>query len=149
MPDRELERRQLVPRTVDETFAFFADPHNLEGITPPWLRFGILEAPAELRRGALLRYRLRLFGVPIGWRTEITAWSPPHTFTDTQLRGPYRVWVHTHRFTPTPAGTEIYDHVRYCVPGGPAAPLAERLLVRRWLAAIFDYRASRLAELLG
>ena len=149
MADLELERTQVVPRTRDETFAFFADPWNLPASTPPWLRFQILEAPARLERGSLLRYWVRLFGVPLRWQTEITEWRPPRRFTDSQLRGPYRLWIHTHRFAPVAGGTEIYDHVRYRVPGGPFAPLPHRLFVRRWLAAIFDYRARRLAELLG
>jgi ligand-binding SRPBCC domain-containing protein len=145
----ELERTQTVPCSLDETFEFFADPHNLEAITPAWLRFRILQAPRRLERGSALRYRLRLFGVPVGWRTEISEWRPPRGFTDTQVAGPYRLWVHTHRFAPKPGGTEIYDHVRYRVPGGPLAPLLERVVVRAWLDEIFDYRARRLAEILG
>jgi ligand-binding SRPBCC domain-containing protein len=147
--DAFLERTQSVHRPLDETFAFFADPQNLAAITPPWLRFHIVDAPAELGRGALLRYRLSLSGVPVGWRTEIAEWLPPRTFVDVQLAGPYRLWVHTHRFTPTPAGTEIYDNVRYRVPGGPLAAAVDRLLVAPRLDAIFDYRAARLAELLA
>lgn len=146
--DFSLERSQFVPRSLDETFAFFADPLNLESITPDWLRFRIVEAPERLARGSLLRYRLRLFGVPIGWRTEITDWQPPRAFTDTQLAGPYRLWVHTHRFTRTEGGTEIYDHVRYRLPGGPLAAPVHRLVVRGWLDDIFDFRAEQLAALM-
>jgi ligand-binding SRPBCC domain-containing protein len=135
----------MVPAALDETFAFFADPWNLESITPPWLRFEILDAPARLDRGATLRYRLRLFGVPIRWLTEIHAWRPPRTFVDRQVRGPYVLWVHTHRFRAAPDGTELYDHVRYRVPGGPLAPEGR---VAGWLAEIFDYRAARLRDLL-
>jgi ligand-binding SRPBCC domain-containing protein len=135
-----------VPRPLDETFAFFADPANLEAITPPWLRFRIVAAPADLRLGSRLRFRLRLFGVPVRWHAEITAWLPPRTFVDTQIAGPYRLWVHAHRFAPVGGGTEVYDHVRYRVPGGA---LAQLVPVGRWLAEIFDYRALRLAELLG
>ena len=69
--DFALERTQVLPRPREEVFAFFADPWNLEAITPRWLEFAIVEAPARLARGSLLRYRLRLFGVPIRWRTEI------------------------------------------------------------------------------
>jgi ligand-binding SRPBCC domain-containing protein len=72
-----LERTQVVPVAIDEAFAFFADPRNLERITPPWLRFRIVEAPDELAIGARLRYRLTLFGLPIRWRTEIVAWNRP------------------------------------------------------------------------
>jgi ligand-binding SRPBCC domain-containing protein len=145
----ELERTQRSERPPDEVFAFFADPENLERITPPWLRFRIVEAPQELERGSLLRYRLRLFGVPIGWRTEIAQWVPPRAFTDVQLAGPYPLWVHTHRFAPVEDGTEVYDHVRYRVPRGPLAPLVQRRLFAPWLDAIFAYRHRRLAELLG
>ena len=142
----ELERTQTAPRGVEETFAFFSQARNLEAITPAWLSFRILEAPPRLGKGSLLRYRLRLFGVPIGWRTEIREWVPPRSFVDVQLAGPYRVWEHAHRFTPVAAGTEIHDHVRFRAPGGTAV---ERLAVRRWLDAIFDHRAARLAELLA
>ena len=136
-----------MPRPIDEAFASFSDPRNLEAITPAWLRFRILETPSELRPGALLRYRLRLFGVPISWRTEITAWVPPR-FTDVQLAGPYPLWEHTHRLSRVDGGTEIYDYVRYRLPGGPLAPRAAGT-VRRWLDEIFDYRSERLADLLA
>ncbi|HSK15128.1 MAG TPA: SRPBCC family protein [Gaiellaceae bacterium] len=147
--DLALERTQIVGAAPDEAFAFFADPWNLEAITPPWLRFRIVEAPPRLEEGSLLRYRLRLFGVPVAWRTEIVEWRPPRSFRDVQLSGPYPLWEHTHRLAPAPGGTEIYDHVRYSVPGGLLAPLVRAVTVRRWLEEIFDYRAVRVAELLG
>ena len=147
--DFSLERAQVLPRPRAEVFAFFADPRNLESITPPWLGFRIVSAPDRLERGSILRYRLRIFGVPIAWRTEIAGWTPPRSFADVQLAGPYPLWEHHHRFTTVEGGTEVYDHVRYRVPGGPLAPLVQRLLVARWLDEIFAYRRERLAELLG
>ena len=146
MSDLELERTQVVPRSLDETFAFFADPRNLEAITPPWLHFRILAAPERLERGSLLRYRLRLYGIPVRWLTEIEGWWPPRGFTDRQLRGPYLLWIHAHRFAPIAQGTEIYDNVRYRVPGGRLGPAR---LVRRLVDEIFDYRAERLRELMS
>ena len=139
-----LERVQVVPVPVEEAWAFYTSPHNLQAITPPWLFFRIDESPAELRAGSLLRYRLRLFGVPVRWLTEIRDWDPPHSFVDRQLRGPYRLWEHTHTLTPVDGGTEIRDRVRYQVPGGTLADV----IVRRWLKSIFDYRARRTSELL-
>lgn len=149
MTDLILERTQVVPRPLEDTFSFFADPSNLGAITPAWLRFRIVDAPARLERGSLLRYRLRLYRLPISWLTEITEWQPPRSFADTQRAGPYRAWVHTHRFAAVRDGTEIYDHVRYRLPGGPLAPLAHRLVVRGWLEEIFDFRSRRLRELLA
>jgi ligand-binding SRPBCC domain-containing protein len=84
----------------------------------------------------------------VRWLAEIVDWYPPRSFTDAQVAGPYRVWEHTHRLTPVATATEIYDHVRYAVPGGPLAPLVV-LLVRPLLDEIFDYRATRVAALLA
>lgn len=145
-----LERTQVVPVPLEEAFVFFADARNLERITPPWLRFRILEAPADLHAGARLRYRLRLFGIPIGWRTEIVEWTPPRGFVDVQRRGPFLLWEHTHRLTPVAGRTEIYDHVRYRLFLGPLGGLVRRLLVRGWVEGIFDYRgAAVFSELPG
>ena len=140
-----LERTQVVDAPIEEAWAFYCDPQNLEAITPPWLHFRIVDGPGELRRGSLIRYRLRLFGVPVRWLTEIREWRPPRTFVDEQVRGPYVLWEHTHRLTSVDGGTEIHDHVRYRVPGGALV----NVVVRRLLAAIFDYRADRTAELLS
>jgi ligand-binding SRPBCC domain-containing protein len=140
-----VERTQVVRAPIEQAWDFYASPHNLQAITPPWLFFRIEEAPAELGAGSLLRYRLRLFGVPVRWLTEIRGWDPPHTFVDVQLRGPYRLWEHTHRLVAVDGGTEIHDRVRYRVPGG----LLADLVVRRWLKRIFDYRAKRTSELLS
>jgi ligand-binding SRPBCC domain-containing protein len=133
-----------VAADVDDAFAFFADAWNLEAITPPWLRFRIREAPMTLERGSLLVYRLRLFGAPILWRTEIVEWRPPFGFTDVQRAGPYRRWEHTHRLCRVDGGTEIYDHVVYRLPYEPLAGLLAPLTVRPWLTMIFDYRARQI-----
>jgi hypothetical protein len=63
----------VVPRPIDEVFAFFADAHNLEAITPPWLRFRLRGAPGlPVRKGTMIDYQLRLHGLPLRWRSEIT-----------------------------------------------------------------------------
>lgn len=148
-PLYELERTQVLHAAPEDVFALFADASNLEAITPPWLRFRILEAPPRLERGSLLRYRLQLGPIPFEWLTRIEEWQPPRGFVDVQLRGPYRLWVHTHRVTRVAGGTEVYDHVRYGLPFEPLASLVRRLTVERWLDEIFDYRAERVPGLLA
>ena len=143
-----LERTQVVAAPLEEAWAFYADPVNLEAITPRWLGFRIESAPTSLRGGAFLRYSLSLFALPVAWTTVIAHWHPPRSFVDVQLSGPYLLWEHTHRLSPVDGGTEIHDHVRYRVPGGLLSPLVERV-VGRLLAAIFDYRAERTGELLS
>ena len=84
-----LERTQVVAAPLDEAWRFYCEPQNLETITPPWLRFRIVDVPERLEQGSLIRYRLQLFGIPVHWLTEIRRWDPPRSFVDVQLRGPY------------------------------------------------------------
>ena len=146
--DHELHTTLELPVPIDDVFAFFAEAANLERITPPELRFEILTPlPAAMRRGTLLDYRLRLFGISFAWRTRIAAWDPPHGFVDVQLGGPYALWEHTHAFAATAGGTLIDDHVRYRLPLLPLGDVAYPL-VRRQLARIFSYRRGAVRDAL-
>lgn len=143
-----LERRQRIERPIEEVFAFYGDARNLERITPPWLGFEVTTPdPIEMGAGTLIEYRLRLHRVPVRWRTRIEAWEPPRRFVDAQVKGPYSLWEHTHAFeTDGPGATLIEDRVRYAIPFGPLGDLADRLLVRRDLRQIFDYRRDAVAR---
>lgn len=137
---------------LDAVFSFFSNAGNLEVLTPPWLRFRVLtEGEIPMSRGTQIDYRLRLHGLPLRWRSEITVWEPPHRFVDEQVIGPYRSWIHEHRFeVKQRPGREAVviasDEVRYQAPGGA---LVERLLVAPDLKRIFAYRAARLRERFG
>jgi ligand-binding SRPBCC domain-containing protein len=148
-----LETTTIVPRPIEETFEFFADAGNLEAITPPWLNFEITtRRPIAMQGGALIDYRLKLRGIPLTWKTRITAWEPPFRFIDEQLKGPYKLWRHEHTFAPDPegsGGTLMIDRVDYAFFGGPFAPLINRLYVRRDLDRIFAYRTETLLKLLA
>ncbi|MEA2193634.1 MAG: hypothetical protein QOG42_68 [Solirubrobacteraceae bacterium] len=149
--DEILQREQRLPGTPEEVFAFFADARNLEALTPPLLRFRVVTPePIAMGAGTLIRYRLRVRGVPVSWLTKITEWDPPHGFVDEQLTGPYALWHHAHAFEALDdGGTLMRDVVRYRVGCGPLGTLATRLLVRRDVEAIFDFRAERIPALLA
>jgi ligand-binding SRPBCC domain-containing protein len=138
-----------LPRARERVFPFFADAHNLERITPPELRFRVIGAPpTAIRPGTMIRYRLRLLGVPFDWLTRIAVWDPPREFVDEQVSGPYRKWVHQHLFVETSFGTRMHDAVTYELPlfpiGEMAAPIVH-LQIRR----IFAFRARVLEDMLG
>lgn len=137
-----LERRQRIELPIERAFDFYGDARNLELITPPWLDFEITTPkPIEMGAGTLLDYRLRLHRVPIRWQTRIETWERPRGFVDTQVKGPYTLWEHTHVFEEDgPEATIIVDRIRYSIPFGPLGTIADRLFVRRDLRRIFDYR---------
>ena len=145
-----LERSQVVPLPRAQVFSFFADPRNLESITPAFLRFSIIPpVPTSLDVDSRIDYALSLFGVPFRWRTRIAAWQPGLRFVDVQERGPYALWHHTHTFTEVEGGTCVADRVEYRLPLGALGEIAHPLMVRRTLARIFDHRRERVAALLG
>lgn len=142
-----LHSQVWLPRPLSEVFPFFAEARNLEALTPPWLRFDVLAPePVQMAAGVTIDYRLRLRGLPIRWQSEITTWDPPSLFVDEQRRGPYRLWIHQHRFSETGGKTLAEDSVQYAVPGGW---LADTLVVRRDLRGIFEYRRERMRQIFG
>jgi ligand-binding SRPBCC domain-containing protein len=147
----QLKRSQRLPGPPDKVFEFFADAQNLEAITPPWLRFRVITpGPIEMRAGALIEYRLKLHGVPVRWLTRIEEWEAGRRFVDVQVRGPYRLWHHTHTFEADgEGGTMVRDSVRYALPLGPLGELAQRLFVARDLRRIFDHRLASVSKVMA
>jgi ligand-binding SRPBCC domain-containing protein len=143
-----LHRRQLVVAELCEVFDFFESPTNLESITPPWLRFRIVEtSDPEMRLGTRITYRLRLFGMPVRWVSRIAEYERGRCFADEMIVGPYRYWYHRHLFRSTPGGVEIEDLVDYELPFALLGRLAHAVAVGGQLRAIFDYRERRIAEI--
>ena len=147
--DQFLETTTVLPQVREDVFDFFADVENLQRITPPELAFQILTpTPVAIGEGAIIDFRLRLFGVPFRWRTRIVQWQPADQFIDEQIRGPYGSWRHLHTFVECEAGTRMTDRVEYRLPFRPFGSIALPL-VRRQLDRIFRYRASTIRQLLA
>jgi len=157
MADHVLETRFWLPRPRAEVFAFFADPHHLERVSPPRARLRWLVPPPALGAGAVLDFRLSVFGVRTRWRMVVREWDAPYRFVDAQVRGPFARWEHRHRFLEGPeedrptarAGTWVEDRVTYRLPGGALGNALHGLVAERRLAAAFAHRELRLRVLLG
>jgi len=148
--DRVFETEQVIDCGRDEVFAFFADPRNLERITPRRLRFRIVYPSAtETREGTSFTYRMRIHGTPVKWKTRIAEWQPATRFVDVQLEGPYSHWHHTHTFDVVVGGTRIRDRVVYRLPFGSFGLTVAGRFVERDLRRIFRYRSVRTAEILS
>ena len=80
------------------------------------------------------------------WRWD---WKPDRSFVDSQTRGPYRRWEHTHEFEPYRGGTIIRDRVRYELPLGALGGVVAGGLVAKDVAAIFDYRRATIRAIFG
>ena len=148
--EHELVREQFLRLDQEVAFNFFRDPQNLDRITPPWMGFKIAgPVPSEIKRDTRIEYRLKLFGVPLSWRTHITHWDPPYAFVDSQEHGPYKSWEHLHTLQPIGDGVLMRDRVRYRVPFQPLSRPIHTMFIRPTLERIFNYRYSAISRMFG
>ena len=138
-----LHRETFIPAPLAEVCTFFSDPRNLTILTPPRMRFRI-DDPGDIpmREGSRVSYRMRVFGVPMRWRSRITVWKPNEAFEDVQERGPLKLWHHVHTFAAVEGGTRMTDDVEWAAPFG----VFSNWLVRRELESVFGYRAEAIGR---
>ena len=145
-----LHREQVVPADRDDVFRFFEQPENLARITPPSMGFVILTPPPiVMKEGAVIDYTVRALGARMHWRTLISEYDPPHKFVDIQIKGPYLMWHHTHRFVAESGRTRLIDDVHYALPFGLLGRMVHRVLVGRQVRRIFDHRQGVISGLFG
>jgi len=128
-----------------KVFDFFSNAENLAVLTPAFLNFKILSAlPIQMGENSVIKYRLRLHGLPIFWRTLITVWDPPKKFVDEQLKGPFITWIHEHQFQDDGNGTLMLDKITY---RPPFAAISNTLFVKPQIEAIFKFRKDKMLQM--
>jgi ligand-binding SRPBCC domain-containing protein len=133
-------------------WSFFSSAKNLALITPPEMEFKILTKldDKEIYEGLLIDYTVKpVFGIPLNWQTEIFKVDKPHSFADRQLKGPYKIWEHTHTFIQKENGTLMIDELKYQIPLGILGQLAHTVFVKEKVAEIFKFRENALEKIFG
>jgi len=94
--------------------------------------------------GQSVTWRARHFS--IGWTmtSQITELEEPSRFVDEQLRGPFKIFRHEHRFRPTADGTEMLDDIALAAPLGPLGWIVERALLSWYLPRLIRQRNTYL-----
>lgn len=152
MATYSLKTVQRIPVSLDEAWAFFSNPANLQRITPPEMGFSIISDHHgnSMYPGQIIEYTVRpLLGIPMYWMTEITHVKDRTYFIDEQRFGPYSLWHHQHHFKEIPGGVEMIDIVHYRIPLGILGQIANWLFVRQQLNTIFEYRTKAVDSLFG
>lgn len=146
-----LEQEQILPIPIEEAWAFFSSPRNLDSITPPELGFRIESCRSEtMHEGQIITYRVKVApAIWVPWVTEIKAVEEGRAFVDEQRFGPYKFWHHRHHFEPVAGGVRMRDLVHYALPLGPLGSLVHRLFVRPKLERIFGFRREILERRFG
>jgi ligand-binding SRPBCC domain-containing protein len=99
----------------------------------------------EVFEGMLIDYIVRpILGIPLPWQTEIFKVNKPNSFSDRQLKGPYKIWEHTHSFIQMENGVLVKDDVKYELPLGILGDIAHAVFVKKKVESIFKFREQAL-----
>jgi len=139
----QLYREQQLNCSIHEAWEFFSSPNNLSKITPEDMGFTVLTGnnSAAIYEGMVIDYTVSpLLGIPLKWRTCIKNVDLEVSFVDFQESGPYKYWNHFHEFIVNDRGVLMKDRVDYELPFGILGDLVHKLIVKKKLIDIFDYR---------
>src|SRR5207249_1810581 len=106
----EFHSEIVIQRPVTDVFEFYCQSAYLMLATTPDWKMRLIEAPKRLHLGARLVVETRRWGLAQRVTSEVTTFEPPALFVDSQEQGPFRKWVHSHRFEAVTGGTRIVDH---------------------------------------
>lgn len=94
--------------------------------------------------GETVTWRARHFGIWFTMTSRISELERPGRFVDEQVRGPFRVFRHTHSFEPDGSGTRMIDEITV---GSPIfGALVERLVLVPYLRRLIRRRNDHLVE---
>ncbi len=132
--------RFRVNAPVEAVSAFHFEPDILKALTPPLMvmQVKLFEPIAE---DSVAEFRMWMGPLPVSWKAVHSDVSPAG-FTDTQVAGPMKAWIHTHRFNAIEDGTtEVHEHIEFEHHGGLRGIWSRILFPRIGLNALFATRA--------
>ncbi len=147
-----LKRSQQLYQNIESVWFFFTSPDNLLRITPQDMNFKISYEllVKEIYEGMIINYTVAPFlGIPLNWQTKIIQVDYLKSFTDFQQKGPYKMWNHYHEFIPNDEGVLMVDTVEYELSFGVIGKMVHKLVVKKKLDQIFNYRYQVLEQLIN
>ena len=130
----------LIDAPVDRVFAFHESPDALERLTPPWQPARVLHKDAGLKPGSRVVLEVPLGPFTKKWIALHVKYEKNRLFVDEQIEGPFRRWVHHHRFETVGKQTRLIDDIDFSLPGGPLVDFFGAWVARLQLRRLFRYR---------
>jgi ligand-binding SRPBCC domain-containing protein len=133
--------KTIIHTTPEKLFAFHEHPDTLARLMPPWEKSRVIESAPNLRIGSRAIVDAHIApGISIRWESLHTAYDPPRSFEDQQVRGPFRSWHHRHIIEPHPDGAMLIDDIEYDPPLGILGRVFGKFIIDRRLRHLFAYR---------
>jgi len=130
-----------IAASADAVFDWHEAPGAFERLTPPWEPVRVLRHEGGISDGAQVSLLVGPWPFSLRWDLEHCDYHKGRSFTDRQVRGPFRSWTHVHRIIPTGAKScRLEDAIEYELPFGALGALIGEPLVRRKLTRLFAFR---------
>lgn len=142
--------RSKLPVPARELWEWHMREGAIERLTPPWSVMKVLEG-----HGRISDTSRRVLRVPAGpfrmkWVARHHSFIEGRRFVDEQISGPFKSWVHTHRFVPDGDNTcTLEDSIDYEIPFGTLGRLASRPGVNEIVHRVFPWRHLRTQHDMG
>jgi ligand-binding SRPBCC domain-containing protein len=139
------EKRTVLDVDAAALFAWHTRPGAFERLAPPWEHLRVLSRYGGIADGSRLTMVIKRGPFTIRWEALHRGLVDGLQFQDVQVAGPFKQWIHTHRFEPAGEGrATLVDHVEYKLPLGPIGALGNPL-ARRMMERTFGFRHRRIA----
>lgn len=138
-------RSVVLEASVEDVFAFHANPANITKISPGWQPAEVLRGGMPATVGAEFAIRVRFFGViPLCWAGRWREVESPTLLFDDASSWLLPRWEHRHQFRALGARrSEMTDLVSYEFPLGVLGRVIGATLMRLVLAGMFEDRHRR------
>ncbi|MAJ31680.1 MAG: hypothetical protein CMC18_03370 [Flavobacteriaceae bacterium] len=146
----ELHVKQLIHCTPTKAWDFLCDVDNLAILTPSFLHFQTqYKSHDKVKNGVVFVHKIKPFSIiGLTWTSYITQFKQGHSFSDIQLDGPYKTWIHQHIVEDHQGeGCFVTDKVLFSLKFGPLNPLLYALVVKPSILKAFEFRRQKIERL--
>ncbi|MEA2345289.1 MAG: hypothetical protein QOF63_3458 [Thermoanaerobaculia bacterium] len=132
--------RSVIRTTPEELFAFHELPDAFLRLLPPGEKIRVIQVASNLNAGSRTIVKIRIAFLWVTFESLHTAYDPPRSFEDQQVRGPFRSWRHRHIVEPHPDGAVLIDDIEYTPPFGILGRAVDGIVIKPRLRKVFAFR---------
>ncbi|MBL8229781.1 MAG: SRPBCC family protein [Bryobacterales bacterium] len=134
------EFQTWIQATPGHVWAFHERDDIFDLLAPPGPKPQVLLRKGKLRTGSRVEFLVPIGPLKVKWLALHVNHEDGLFFTDEQIRGPFRYWLHEHRFEPENGGTRLVDRIRCSLPLGPLSDWVVGWLVGLQVKSMFRHR---------
>ena len=124
---------QIDEISSNEVFLWHIREGAFERLNPPWHQFKVIERKGSIQDGGTVKIKMKIVGpIHTTWLVKHSDYVEGKQFRDSQIKGLFSSWTHTHLFNSFENSSSILDdHVEYSLPGGILSEIIASPLINK------------------